>query len=98
MNMKWKILILGFISVFMAGCSTVGLYYVSEKPLPEGDGIYLLKPDGTYDVDYGFRSGRYPSVNSDEQGILWVKPHSEDREVLRQTRSGTQIYQAVESY
>ena len=75
--MKWQILVLGFIGVFMFSCVGPGIYHVSEKPLPEGDGIYLLKPDGTYDVNYGFRSGRYPDANSDEDVILWVKPHSE---------------------
>ena len=67
-------LLMGFI---LLSCSSVGIYHVSEKPLPEGDGIYLIKPSGFDDINYKMPNGRYPNVNAGANGLLFVKPSSE---------------------
>jgi hypothetical protein len=61
----------------LLSCSTVGIYHVSERPLPEGDGIYLIKPPGYTDVNFKMPQGRFPDVNADAGCILFTKPSSE---------------------
>lgn len=60
--------------IILQACTKEGVYHVSEKPLPTGDGIYFLKSDGTYeDFNYGYRDGRYPDVASDGK-LVYIKP------------------------
>jgi hypothetical protein len=65
-------------SMHLSAC-TMGIYHVSEQPQLNGDGIYLMKmrtdcTGGTYeDVNYSYRSGRYPDVAPDK-ALVFVKP------------------------
>ena len=76
MNSKMFIFFL-FMGVIFSGCSGVGIYHVSEKPLPEGDGIYLIKPSGFDEINFKMRNGRYPDVYAASNTLLFVKPSSE---------------------
>jgi len=72
MNRYWWLIALA--GTLLSACTGVGVYHVSERPLPGGDGVYLLQPNGTYVVDYAYRHGRYPDVGNDGKTLLWVKP------------------------
>jgi len=56
----------------IAGCTTV-VYHVAEKPAPEGDGIFVLRPNGS-DRSAGpeYAGGRDPHVAPDGN-VLFIK-------------------------
>jgi hypothetical protein len=63
-----------FLAIILQACTGIGVYHVSEKSLPTGDGIYFLKPDGTYDdFNSGYRDGRSPDVAPDG-ALVFIKP------------------------
>jgi hypothetical protein len=59
-------------ALLATGCTTV-VYHVAEKPAPDGNGIFVLRPDGS-DPSAGaeYADGRYPHVTPDGS-LLFVK-------------------------
>ena len=87
MQMHYANIVLAIIfAVFLHGC--VGVYYVSEKPAPLNDAIYLLKPNGA-DVTLGpaYQQGRDPHVAPDGS-LFYAKPISG---IYQIHRNGVQV-------
>jgi hypothetical protein len=67
----------------VALCGCISIYHVSEKPPPDGDGIFILKSNGA-DVSAGaaYSGGRDPYIERDRR-VLFVKQASGSYQVFR---------------
>ncbi len=76
-------------AALVCGCTT-GVYFVSERPAPEGDGIYRYKASDGSDVSLGptYQGGRTPHIALDG-ALLYVTPVGGTNQVFRGTQQLT---------